>query len=90
MRNTGPTDNGGDDTLFVVDLSDPGGPSGRFKFSVASRLGVPSSAELEQMIRRLTDRFRNDRGVVEQLRELEQLHPPGSDRRVVFLRPPDL
>ncbi len=41
------------------------------------------------MIERRASGFANDRGAVEQFREIEHAHPEGSDRRVVFLQRDD-
>jgi hypothetical protein len=84
VRDTGPTDNSGDDTLYVVEMRERDGPLETVRFSVARSQGRPSEGELRALVERRAAGFVNDRGVVEQFRELERQH--GRDRRVVFLR----
>ena len=83
IRDTGPTDGGGDDTLYVVKIADEGGEPETVRFSVA-REG-PSDEGLRDLIERRAAAFANDRGALEQFRAIEHAHPEGSQRRVVFL-----
>lgn len=83
IRNTGRTDGDGDDTLYVVTIADEGGEPETVRFSV-DREG-PSEEGLRDLIERRAAAFANDRGALEQFREIEHAHPKGSERRVVFL-----
>lgn len=85
--NTGPTDNSGLDSLWIVHLSEPDGEPQTFRFSVPSRHGVPTPDELCGLIRGVASGFHNERSALEQFRARERSHPDGSDRRVVFLTP---
>jgi hypothetical protein len=86
VRDVGPTDNGADDTLYVVELHEGNGLPETLRFSVARSQGHPSEDELRAWIDLQASVFADDRGVVAQFRELERWH--GRDRRVVFLRRP--
>ena len=57
------------------------------RFTVARTYGVPSEKELRELIAQRAAGFVNERGAVEQFRECEIEHPPGSWRRAVVLRP---
>lgn len=81
----GPTDNGADDTLFVVMMSDPGGEPAKFRFSVAASHGRPTTEEVVTMIRERASGFANHLSALDQFRECERPH--GRDRLVVFLTP---
>jgi len=87
LRSSGPTDNGGDDTLWLADLSEDGRTAERFRFSLSRRHGVPSKGRMVSLIRALASQFANEASALEQFRALEEPHPPGSPRRVIFLAP---
>jgi hypothetical protein len=86
VRDFGPTDNGADDTLYLVGLREGDDPPETVRFSVAQSQGHPSDDELRRWIELRASGFANNRGVVAQFRDLELPH--GRDRRVVFLRAP--
>jgi hypothetical protein len=90
LSNSGPTDNSGDDTLWLADLSEEGRTPERFRFSLAGRDGTPSKGEMVSLIRKLASQFANDTSALAQFRALEQPHPQGSQRRVIFLGPHDV
>jgi hypothetical protein len=88
VRDTGPTDNSGLDTLYVVHMSEGAGAAERFIFSVLQRQGQPDEEELEALIRLRAAGFANDRSALQQFRELEK--PWGRpDRMVIALHLPD-
>jgi hypothetical protein len=87
VENTGPTDNSGDDSLWVVWISEPGREAERFLFTRAARFGVPSGAAMRKLIEWRADPFENDRGAIEQFREREIAHPlDHPTRRAIVLR----
>lgn len=79
-RNTGPTDGGGDDLLWVVELRE-GEQRATFRFSVAQPCS-PEPDDLLAMIRRRAASFERG-GVIAGFRGLERPLPEGSDRLVV-------
>lgn len=89
IENTGPTDNSGDDSLWVVWIREPGREPERFLFSLAARLGVPPDGAMRELIVRQADGFENDRNAIEQFREREIAHPlDHPTRRAIILRTP--
>ena len=86
VENTGPTDNSGDDSLWVVSLSESGRPAESFRFCVLRREGVPNAQELSGMIDSQASGFANAVSALDQFRAREVPHPENSDwRRVVWL-----
>ena len=82
VRNTGPTDGSGDDTLWVAEMSEAGGEPEQVRFSLAARYGVPTDNEMREMIRRATDGLS-----LADVRARERPHGDDPYRRVIFLRP---
>jgi hypothetical protein len=74
VRNTGATDNGADDTLYVVEMRERDGPREGFLFSVARSQGKPSEDELRGLVEHRAASFATDRGVVASARgDLESI-----------------
>ena len=82
VHNTGPTDGTEDDTLWVADLGDADGRKEQFRFSLASRYGVPTDNEMREMIRRYAAGLS-----IAELHEREEPHGEDPYRRVIFLQP---
>jgi hypothetical protein len=88
VENTGPTDNSGDDSLWVVQLTGPGREREEFRFCVLRRHGIPTPEELRAMIQQRASSFSNYESALDQFREYEVPHPEHSDwRRVIWLAP---
>ena len=81
VRDAGPTDGGGDDRLWVVELRE-GTRLGTFRFSVPEPCR-PEPNDLLAMIRKRASSFDRGSGAVDGFRGLERPHPEGSDRLVV-------
>ena len=50
LKRTRPTEDAGDDSLWVADLSEDGEDPERFRFSLARRHGVPNDNDMRRMI----------------------------------------
>jgi hypothetical protein len=87
VRDTGPTDGSGDDTLYVVRLREGDGAAETLRFSVAGTYGRPSERELAEMVAVMGRGFAHGHSAVEQFRERGVEHPEGSGRMVVLVRP---
>lgn len=85
VRDTGPTGNSGDDTLYVVKLRERGREQETIRFSVADRHGRLSEQKVGELVAAWAERFARDQGAIEQFRERERPH--GRDRLAVLLSP---
>ncbi len=86
IRNTGPAENSGLDTLYVVFLRERDAEPVRFLFSVPERHGVPDDDKLGALIRRQAMGFANDRSTLEQFRERQRPLPEDSSRLAITLQ----
>ncbi len=86
VRNTGPTDRGGDDSLWLVTLSESEERTETLGFAVSASKGVPTADEVEQMVVAMANGFDNDRSALDQFRERKVAHPKSDpSRRVIWL-----
>ena len=65
LDNLGPTDGGGDDSLWRVVISDPSHEHERFLFAFPDRGGTPTEAQMRERIVARAASFENDRGAVD-------------------------
>jgi hypothetical protein len=85
-RNTGRTDNSGEDSLWVVELSENGHEPENFRFAILGRHGTPHTKELTAMIGQMASGFDNYRDGLQQFRAREVAHPQNHPwRRVIWL-----
>ncbi len=87
VEDTGPTDNSGDDSLWVAWIAEPGRAPERLLFSLAARFGPVTAEHMCELIGRQAQLFANDRGALAQFQELSVPHPDGQEeRRAIVLR----